>query len=153
MNGHRTLAYLGQPYTHQDQAVRNYRFEKGCITAAFLMAKGHHVFAPILQGHSVSEHLLEWGDSHEFWMEHSAAWFSRCDFLLVLPLAGWEESKGLATEMGWAQAQNKPIFQLTGQIPSIPKWALEPSPSLNSIVCDQFGPRAFPRFSPEQSHV
>lgn len=141
------IAYLGQPYWHDDEMVRIRRHGEGAAAHAYLLRHGRAVFAPIQQHYAAVFYLpYELKHDRDFWLSHDKHHFNTCSLLLILPLEGWEESRGLAVEIGWAMAQSKPIFQLTGDIPCIPKGALQPSLRFPQIVCDQYGPRQYPQF-------
>ena len=140
------LAYLGQPYWHEDKGVRKIRTDAAAKTVAYLMKAGYRVFSPITHSALVRDYVpADQQACHDFWLSYDKTLFDKCDFLLILPLEGWRESRGLAEEMGWAMASPKPILQLTGQIPGIPQACLAPSLDIPQVVCDQFGPRFFPR--------
>lgn len=152
MNVRKTLAYLGQPFWHEDLGVRQSRVEAGACAQAYLLLHDCHVFAPVPAVARTKMYMPHDKEGcHETWLPFDKTFFDRCDFLLILPLIGWQESKGLAEEMSWAQAQNKPIMQLIGDIPRLQKGLLHPSYDLPSIKCDQYGPRHFPTFYPQES--
>jgi hypothetical protein len=146
---HRALAYLAQPYWHDSEILRFLRTDYGAMAAAYLMKHDHACFSPIAHSAEVRRYAREM--DHAGWLRYDKVVFDRCDFMLLLPLVGWDESKGVAEEMGWAKSQGKPIFQLLGDLPGIPQDALFPSTVLPIIKCDQYGPRNFPEFFPERS--
>lgn len=143
---HRTLAYLGQPYWHEDAWIRDQRVRWGARAAAYLMEHSEYVFSPIAHAAEIRNQLVDPHKEPEFWLSFDKVIFNRCDFLLILPLVGWKESHGLATEVGWANSLNKPIFQLQGTIPGIPASAFFPTQDYPVLRCDQFGPKGFPSF-------
>lgn len=102
------LIYLACPYTHARPEVREARYDQAVAATAKLLAKGRHVFAPIVYGHDMTtRHKLpvEW----EPWEPFARAMLSRCTELLILPLDGWEQSKGIAAEKAIAKELNLPI--------------------------------------------
>lgn len=103
--------YLASPYFNPDPAVREARVAKTSALAAKLMEAGYIVFSPITQGHAIAEHLsADLAHSHDFWMRQSLRMLSICDWLIINPLEGWEESKGIAEEMKFARLTKIPTY-------------------------------------------
>ena len=98
-------------YTHPDEVTRNTRVELASIIAAKLMCEGHVVFSPITHGHQVADHLPPAKlHSHEFWMAQCLPMLEDCDWMMVVPLHGWRESRGVAEEMAFAKVNRIPTF-------------------------------------------
>ena len=103
--------YLASPYSSPDEATRNDRVELASIIAARLMEEGYVVFSPITHGHRVADHLHHSNaHSHEFWMKQCLPMLEACDWLIVLPIEGWRESRGIAEEMAFAKTNRIPTF-------------------------------------------
>ena len=103
--------YLAAPYTSPDPIVRNSRVELASIIAARLMDEDYVVFSPITHGHSVANHLYyRNAHSHDFWMRQCLPMVKFCDWLIVLPIHGWRESRGIAEEMAFAKVNRIPTF-------------------------------------------
>lgn len=102
--------YLAAPYSDADPAVRKARVEATTRIAAFLMSKGHVVFSPITHGHAVALHLdfVKVKHDHDFWMGQCLPLLGCCDLLVVVPLPGWEKSRGIAAEREYASDCNMP---------------------------------------------
>lgn len=103
--------YLASPYSDHDAKVREARVEEASRVAALLMAQGHVVFSPITHGHSVAKyledkHLL----CHDFWMAQCLPMLEDCDWMIILPLHGWRESRGVFREQQHAQWHGIPQF-------------------------------------------
>ncbi len=94
------MIYLASPYTDDDPAVREQRFDAACAAAAWLMRAGFIVYAPIAHSHPLVRYGLpiEW----EFWQAHDCEHMKRCDELLVLTLDGWKTSRGVQAEIDLA---------------------------------------------------
>ena len=103
-----SIVYLAAPYTDPDYAVRGDRVELASIAAAELMKEGVCVYSPLSHGHTVSQHLATPG-SHEFWMRQCLPILSKCAKLYVLPLAGWQKSRGVQEEILHANSLGIPI--------------------------------------------
>ena len=103
--------YLASPYTSPYPEVRNARVKLASAIAARLMERGYVVFSPITHGHSIAEHLpAESAHSHAFWMAQCLPMLADCDLLVVLPVDGWRESRGVAEELAFARLHDIPIF-------------------------------------------
>ena len=108
--------YLACPYTHPDPGVQLERVELASIVAARAMLNGFAVYSPITHGHVVAQHLPRSADTgHEFWMDQCLPMVAKARVLIVLPMAGWRKSRGVADEMAFALERGIPI----GMIQSI----------------------------------
>lgn len=97
------MLYLSSPYSHPDPAVRQSRYEAACRATATLMRHKLLVFSPIVYSHPL---VADWGveDTHKWWLRFDAhILFTATSRLLVLQLDGWEESEGVANEIGMAE--------------------------------------------------
>ena len=74
------------------------------------MREGHAVFSPIAHSHYIADHLHDdLRMDHEFWMRQDLAILRYCQKVIVLRLAGWERSRGIAREMDEARTLGIPI--------------------------------------------
>ncbi len=104
------FAYLASPYSHADPAVRDERFREACRVAAELMQRGEVVFSPIAHSHSIAEAKPgPWAIDHDFWLRQDAPYLEACSMLYVLALPGWEQSRGVAHEIGRARERGIPV--------------------------------------------
>ena len=107
----KTKVYVGCPYTSKDPKEVEDRVRCATKLAAYMMSKGHVVFSPLTHSHTIADFLPpEDRFSQEFWMGQDLPMLEECDVLLVLRLPGWEESRGLRTEMQEAQRLGKYIL-------------------------------------------
>ena len=111
------MIYLASPYSHPEARVREERVRLTAVHAADMMRIGRHVFAPIVHGHSITEHWaavhpehLRPHDEvdlerahHAWWMAQCMAFLRHASELVVLKLAGWEESIGIKLEVRLAR--------------------------------------------------
>lgn len=104
------MIYLGSPFSHDNETVRDARHKAAVCATAMLGAKGEYVFSPIL--HSVPQ--LDFGlpNTWEFWKDIDFAHLQRCDELWVLTLPGWQQSVGVKQEIEWAKELGKPVRYL-----------------------------------------
>jgi len=120
------MIYLAAPYSHGNTSILQYRYKKTCRATAKLMAAGIPVFSPLCN----SVPAVELGGlelNHAGFLAVDIPILRRCDEVLVLGLADWEQSLGVREEMFQAMALRKPIT-LIGEadierLPFIPKTA------------------------------
>lgn len=108
ISNYRSFAYLGAPYSHDDFAVREMRFQQISVAAAHLMNQGEIVFSPISHSHPLAVYgtlPTDWG----FWQRFDRLFLGLCEKLIVLKLPGWETSAGLLRETFIASELGKPI--------------------------------------------
>ena len=97
-----SLAYLGQPYTSDDESVMERRYNEGMEAAATLFNEGVNLYAPIVAWHAVA---MAYNLPVEAapWQALDREILQHCDTMYVLMLDGWEASKGLIGEIGFAE--------------------------------------------------
>ena len=98
----KTAVYLAVPYSHPDYAIKNERFNQVNKAAAVLMKFGYHIYSPISHTHPIAlagDLPTDW----QFWADYCRAMLANCASMLILPLDGWKESKGIAAEIAIAQ--------------------------------------------------
>ena len=94
-----TKIYLACPYSAPEFSLRELRARIASRVAAFFMSRGHVVFSPITHGHEIAEFLPPaLAYDHDFWMAQCLPMLESCDVLVVVPLADWEHSRGVAAE-------------------------------------------------------
>jgi hypothetical protein len=109
------MLYIASPYTHSLSTVRKARAYCASKLAGELMRRVQHdwLFSPIAQGHEVALHLPgHIAESHEFWMRQCRQALAEASCLYLLPLPGWEESKGLTWELDYCQSKSLPVVYL-----------------------------------------
>ena len=102
------MIYLSSPYSHPEALVRAARFRLACEAVAKMLRAGEHVISPIVHCHPVAiAHDLP--TDFAFWQAYNRDTLKRCDRMVVLKLAGWEESVGVAGEIEMAAEFNIPV--------------------------------------------
>ena len=96
------LTYLATPYTHDDPAIRQQRFDDVTKVAARLMLEGHLIYSPISHTHYMAVHH-ELPNEWEFWKSHCETFLAVSRLVIVLKLDGWRESVGVAAEIEIAE--------------------------------------------------
>jgi hypothetical protein len=110
--------YLATPYTHENKAIMDLRYECANHAAGNIMKDTKRgVFSPISHFHNIRGHgyLKQWtlGDFLDF----DRAILDHADKLLVLTLDGWYESPGVNGEI---------VFAVTHEPQPIPVYYIEP---------------------------
>lgn len=104
----KTLVYLATPYSHEDPAMREGRFNVVNRVASRLMSEGLHVFSPISHTHPIAV-AGELPTGWDFWEPYDRAILSVCASVIVLRQPGWMESLGVAAEIAIANELGLPI--------------------------------------------
>ena len=99
---HEPLIYLASPYSHDDAAVRQSRYEAVCRAAGSMIARGLDVYSPIAHSHGIAEHSEHANTSWQDWERLDLAMLCRSDALVVLMLDGWSVSVGVRAELQFA---------------------------------------------------
>ena len=116
---HKKTYYLACPYSSDKDAVRWMRMSMASEAAARLMSHDCVVYSPITHGHHLAAHLpTEILQDHDFWMGQCLPFVEWADVFALLPLNGWEKSKGVWEELELARKLGKPIVIL--QFPGMP---------------------------------
>lgn len=104
------IFYLASPYTHSESYIREYRYEKTLDLTTTLLGAGLKVFSPVIYGRGLEENGLP--KSFDFWRPFDLEILSRCDYLLVYQLDGWQISKGVQAEIEFSQENDIPIIYI-----------------------------------------
>jgi hypothetical protein len=101
------LIYLACPYSSEYPIVEDGRYELVTKVAAVLIVKtGCEVFSPITHAHLINrlanryalEEGLNWMPTYDFWLRFDYHMLDIADWLYILKLKGWKESKGIKME-------------------------------------------------------
>lgn len=105
------VVYLACPYSHPDAGVRAFRFETATKVAADMIKSGRIVYSPITMTHPIDIILAGAANTlgSEYWLAFDEAFMDMCSELVVIKLAGWEQSDGIAREIEYFRARAKPI--------------------------------------------
>lgn len=109
------MIYLAQPYSHEDGFIRWQRFTAGQRVAAEYLKRGEHVYSPIAMCHPIAE-LFDMPTEFDFWDAFDKDMIGRVDVVHVLKLDGWEESRGVAAEIAYAESIGKPVVFVEGEV-------------------------------------
>lgn len=108
-HAHDGYHYIASPYTHDDPVIRQRRYEKALDFTVWL-ASAYRIwgYSPIVHSHNMVG--LQSAADHGWWMEWGKAMLVPARAMIVFQIKGWEESKGVQMEMGWAQEIGIPIY-------------------------------------------
>lgn len=87
--------YLACPYAHDDDHVKQQRYEKVTDVLSMYIQKGDVVFSPITHSHPTSVD----GTWESHWMNFDFTFLKLSTKLIVLQLDGWRDSKGVNAEI------------------------------------------------------
>ena len=105
-----SFVYLAAPYSHENPAVRELRYQMINAFAARVMAAGHAVFSPISQSHEIARYMDDrYALDHDFWMGMDLPVLAQAGIVYVLMLDGWRQSRGVRTEIARALELGKDI--------------------------------------------
>ena len=114
------MLYLASPYSHPDPKIEEKRYIQATKMVGKMLKDGIHVYSPVASCRNVSL-INELPHDFAYWAAYDTEMISLCSEVVVLTLQGWEESKGVQTEIAIAQAIGKPVRYLNYNIISMPK--------------------------------
>ena len=105
------MIYLASPYSHENYAVMERRFELTCAVVAAMVKRTFIIYSPIVHFHPVAErHDLP--RDFAFWERLNLGMLEKADQLFVLELDGWKTSKGVTAEIEAAKSLMLPILEV-----------------------------------------
>lgn len=102
------MIYLASPYSHHDPLVMRTRFLLVEQETALYLNKGIHIYSPIVHCHELA-HKYSLPKDFAFWMNYNLDMLRRADALWVLVIDGWQDSRGVRTEIQAAEAVRMPV--------------------------------------------
>lgn len=106
------MIYLAAPYTHPSALIQEERVRTTAEAVDILLSQGYDcIFAPTVYGHALEKFGAGMtARKHGFWMSQCMHMLQCADELMILPLVGWRESRGIAEEVRFARAVGKQIL-------------------------------------------
>jgi hypothetical protein len=102
------FVYLGSPYSHPDEQVREARYLEAERAMVQMLKDGTHTYSPIVMTHAAAmRHSLPQESS--WWRLNNYAFLGMASELRVLMIEGWHSSVGLADEINMAGLLGIPI--------------------------------------------
>lgn len=108
------MIYLASPYSSPSSSERHLRFKLVEQCTAGLMSKGVAVFSPIVHCHELAN-VYKLPTDAAYWEAYNMQFLRKADALYVLKIEGWDESLGVAQEIGVAKALHLPIHYVDEQ--------------------------------------
>lgn len=106
------MIYLASPYSHDQPAVRQRRYELARDVTGRLIQVGHVVFSPIVYSHQFAE---SHGTEFRAWSFFDLAMIDAASELIVLMIDGWELSKGVWAEVEHAKQKGITVRYMNPQ--------------------------------------
>ena len=108
----RKLFYLASPYSKYPGGPER-AHEVVCRIAGQLVKEGVAVFCPIAHTHPIATfgHIDLY--SHDIWLPVDEPLMRACDAMLIVEMAGWQESYGIAKEIEFFVEAEKPVWRLS----------------------------------------
>jgi hypothetical protein len=104
--------YLASPYTDADAYVREGRYLQALDALHWLLNNHIWTYSPIVHCHEAAKLHDGLPKDFEFWREFNHLMIQNSRALAILQISGWNESKGIADEVGYATALNLPISRI-----------------------------------------
>lgn len=105
------MIYLASPYSNLDPYVREERYIRAMSGLGYLLHQKKWAYSPIVHCHEIKK-VASLPPGHEFWLDFDREMIKRCDKVTVLRIGGWEQSKGVAAEIAFAEEQGIPVDYL-----------------------------------------
>lgn len=102
------MIYLASPYTADDPDLVEARYQAVAKETARLLTLGLIVYSPIVHCHHLAkEYNLP--TTFDFWQDYNMGMLSAAQSLWVFTTMGWQESKGVQSEIAFAQRAGKQV--------------------------------------------
>jgi len=103
-----SLIYVATPYSHHSKEMRALRYiwAVRCITELHL--QGKYPYSPIAHWHQAA---TEFGlaKDHNYWLSYDRLMMRLSSEIYVATLPGWQESKGIQSDVDYAKAIGKKV--------------------------------------------
>lgn len=119
------MIYIASPYYHRSKRIRLQRIAAAERYLHYLLKQGLAAFSPIAHNGRGAE--IFGPASMETYFDLDCHMMDSSSMLHILALPGWTSSKGVAIEIGYMMAQDKPIElvrQLDGDEYSLNRFTL-----------------------------
>lgn len=103
-----SFEFLASPYYSPQQAVRERRYGNTKAAMAALISQGRRVFSPIVMCHPLACEY-DMGLRAVDWAIFNRPFIKQAENIIVLRLAGWKQSNGVAAEIELARKFKKSI--------------------------------------------
>lgn len=101
------MIYLASPFSHPDPGIRAARVDAALRATVALFNHGRVVYSPIVYSAPLFDAGVGATGGYEEWEALDRRMIAACDFLWVLSIEGWRESRGIRAEVAYASELNK----------------------------------------------
>lgn len=111
------MIYLASPYSSIDPQIMEERYLHVARETARLLNEHQIIYSPIVHCHELAK-LFDLPHDFDFWQHYNLGMINAAKELWVLPLPGWDISKGVQAEIIYAQSMGKVVKfgeQVNGQ--------------------------------------
>lgn len=99
------FTYLASPYSHADKNVMEERYIRNLEAVKFIALNyGNTPYSPIVHFHQVAK-IHDMRTDFHFWQKHNENMLRGASELVILTLPGWDISRGVNFELGFARAR------------------------------------------------
>ena len=104
------VIYVASPYWHPDPRIRRARAHAAQTVTSGMIQRGEPVFSPIVYSASIQER----GGTRpaQGWYEFDLNFLAVARSMTVLEVPGWEQSRGILIELGFARARGIPLERM-----------------------------------------
>ena len=106
------MIYIASPYTHDNPAIVQERYEQVMEYTAELIKQGDVGVSPIVHCH-VLANKFNLPTDFFFWNKYCLSLLQSADEMHILMLDGWKESLGIQYEKSFAIKYDIPITEIT----------------------------------------
>jgi hypothetical protein len=104
------MIYVASPFTHDDEAIKEYRKQINEKVCSHLIKLGYCAISPIVYGCTlIDKHWLT-NDDFTYWESFCLTLLKKSDIMYVLRLDGWAKSMGVFNEINFAWDNSIPIM-------------------------------------------
>jgi hypothetical protein len=110
------LVYLASPYSYESKIpfvsalVKYARYVRITrIGAKLTEERDIALICPITQSHQLGKYMVDNDGGFDRWRTVDLSYIAKCDQLIVVKMAGWEESIGVQEEIKYAKRKKIPI--------------------------------------------
>lgn len=107
----KTFWYLCSPYARYVEGKEE-AFKEANSSAAILIAAGIPVLSPLSHSHPIAKQCNIDPDSYDIWLGLDIQLLRGSHGLLINPLQGWRDSKGIGMELDEARTLGLSIYML-----------------------------------------
>ena len=111
VSGMKGFAYIASPYSHPTSYVMQERFNQVESYTAQCMKNNMVVFSPIVHCHTLAQNY-KLPTHFDFWQKYCLGMLAFSTELFVLKMEGWEDSKGVQSEIQFAKRIGLPIIYI-----------------------------------------